>query len=436
MKSTDVIIIGAGAAGLMAGYTLTKAGKKVTVFEARNRTGGRIHAITGNFTEPAELGAEFVHGNLPVTLGLLQEAGIIACNADADMWMHQNGTFEKNGDFIDGQDIILDKLNNLEEDMTVYDFMQQNFPGNEFTKMRRQITNFVSGYDTANVKDASAFALRTEVSHEDENPQYRPQDGYTKLIGYLENICRKGGNDIIFKAIVKKIIWKHNYAEVTTNANVTYKANKVIIALPLGVLQAPENSKGIIQFIPPLPQYNKAFHDIGFGAVIKILLEFNSTFWEGDAATKLAGASLSHMGYLFTEEEIPTYWTQAPRHNAILTGWLGGPAAYAKKDTPDDIILHEALQSLGTVFTIDSTVLKNNLAAWQVVNWTAKPFTRGSYAYDKVNSPKARKTLEQPVENTLYFAGEYLYDGPAMGTVEAALTSGREAAAKVLKIPE
>jgi len=97
MEQTDVLIIGAGAAGLMAAYKLSQKGKKVTVLEARNRTGGRIHTITHeSFFQHAELGAEFVHGDLPVTLNLLQEAGIAYNPANAEMVRHTKGEFAKN----------------------------------------------------------------------------------------------------------------------------------------------------------------------------------------------------------------------------------------------------------------------------------------------------------------------------------------------------
>ena len=69
MKNYDVIIIGAGAAGISAAHALCHKGKKVLVLEARSRVGGRIHSIDdAAFPQPVEAGAEFIHGKLPVTL--------------------------------------------------------------------------------------------------------------------------------------------------------------------------------------------------------------------------------------------------------------------------------------------------------------------------------------------------------------------------------
>ncbi len=94
MKDIDILIIGAGAAGLMAAYTLSNAGKKVAILEARNRAGGRIHTLeNASFFKHAELGAEFVHGNLPITLRLLKKAGIRYYPAWGEMWHYSNGAF-------------------------------------------------------------------------------------------------------------------------------------------------------------------------------------------------------------------------------------------------------------------------------------------------------------------------------------------------------
>jgi len=434
MNQSDVIIIGAGATGLMAAYTLVKAGKSVTVLEARSRIGGRIHTSTNKgFSGPVELGAEFVHGNLPVTLGLLKEAGLATHGVDFEMWQYHNGSFSQSDEFIDGFGGFLKKLNALQHDMPLYDFLEQNFAGPQHATMRIQIENYVSGYDTADVHEASAFALRNEWNHEDEDAQHRVNGGYCTLLNYLAAAIQEGGSEILLNSAVADVFWESGAVKAITTGGTIYEAAKAVIALPLGVLQAPKDSEGALQFQPTLKEQAEAIYNIGFGSVIKILLEFDGIFWEGDAVTKRVGADLSTMGFLFSDEGIPTFWTQAPTHSPLLTGWLGGPPAYQKKHMPDEAILELTLASLGNIFNISPEVLKKKLVAWQVANWTAEPYTRGSYAYDKVKSPDARRVLLQPVEHTLYFAGEYLYDGPAMGTVEAALTSGKNAAAMVLK---
>ena len=75
MHPDHIVVIGAGAAGLMAARELSLAGRKVTILEARDRCGGRIHSLpAAEFGYPAEGGAEFVHGEAPVTRSLVREA--------------------------------------------------------------------------------------------------------------------------------------------------------------------------------------------------------------------------------------------------------------------------------------------------------------------------------------------------------------------------
>jgi monoamine oxidase len=138
------------------------------------------------------------------------------------------------------------------------------------------------------------------------------------------------------------------------------------------------------------------------------------------------------MEFLLSDEEIPTWWTQVPDKSKVLTGWLGGPAAADKARLSDDLITKQGLQSLANIFKRDAEELKNLLIARRVMNWCTDPFTRGSYAYDTVQAPEARKVLNRPVEDTIYFCGEYLYDGTAMGTVEAALSSAVDVVKKMV----
>jgi monoamine oxidase len=99
----------------------------------------------------------------------------------------------------------------------------------------------------------------------------------------------------------------------------------------------------------------------------------------------------------------------------------------------EEVIIEKAVESLSIIFGIGKEKIREQLQSWNVFNWTADPFTRGSYAYSTMETEEARKVLMEPVENTLFFAGEALYDGAEMGTVEAALISGKRVAKEVLQ---
>jgi monoamine oxidase len=419
MKNS-IIIIGAGAAGLMAAHILSKAGKKVIVLEARNRTGGRIHTLSDElFFKNTELGAEFVHGDLPVTLNLLKEASIGFRSADAEMWRYDNGRFEENSMVIDEWDLLIEKLDQLQKDVPVWDFVEDQFPGDEYANLRSGVWSFVSGYDTADPHTASAFALRNEWKNEDQGAQHRIEGGYCAVINYLANACKKAGGEIFLNAVAKEVWWEKDHVKVTTSDGTHYEAKQLLIAAPLGVLKAKNGEIGAISITPGLPEHTKAIQQMGFGAVIKLLFEFNTTFWLDDQMVAMAGKNIAKMGYLFSDEEIPTWWTQTPDHSNVLTGWIGGPAAAGKLHMTDTQLLDQGLQSLANIFNRDFEELKGKLIAYRIINWTADPFTRGSYAYDTV-------------EDALFFAGDFLYEGTAMGTVEAALTSGKDVAERIL----
>lgn len=432
METTNILIIGAGAAGLMAAYKLVQKGHKVTVLEARDRIGGRIHTIKDHdFFKQAELGAEFIHGDLPVTMGLLKEAGIAYVPAGGEMLRYANGTFIRDESFIEHWDLLTEKLRELKEDTSIGLFLEREFAGDEYKGMRHSVTRFVSGYDTADIYRASAFALRQEWINEDEDAQHRVKGGYGSMIAYLGDKIKEADGTIWLNSVVRTVHWQRGYVRVTTADGTAYNANKLVIALPLGVLQAKQHEQGTLIFEPPVKEHSEVIRQMGFGAIIKFLLQFDSPFWEQPGTKDRIGRDMQEMAFIISDEEIPTWWTQHPQPSALLTGWLGGPPAEVKKDCTAEELLRQALQSLSNIFKLDIEHLQTKLIAWNIANWTVDPFTRGSYVYDTIETPKARKLLVEPIDDTLFFAGEYLYDGPAMGTVEAALTSGVDAAERI-----
>jgi len=424
----NIIIIGAGAAGLMAAHLLSAQGHTVTLLEARDRTGGRIHTLQeGRFSKPVDLGAEFVHGNLPITLGLLKEAGISYHALEGEMWHFREGRFYQDEENAEHWGLLMQKLDALEEDLPIRTFLTQEFPGERYSAFRESIERYVQGLDAADPSEASSIALREEWNGEDED-QYAIEGGYGRLIHYLENRCRAQGVTIQLNSPVSNIDWQEGSVNVRTVSGNEYEADKLIVTVPIGVLQAATGAEGALQFAPGLPAYLAAAKEIGSGNALKILLQFREPFWK-----KLHGHDLEKMSFLLSTASIPTWWTQYPQSSSLLTGWLGGPRAYEMKDISQEEMLHKCLLSLSEIFGMPAAAIQELLDDWRMHPWPADPYSRGSYSYAKVGTPKALSVLATPVASTIYFAGEAIYDGHAMGTVEAALSSGQDAVQRLLK---
>ncbi|RYG47463.1 MAG: FAD-dependent oxidoreductase, partial [Chitinophagaceae bacterium] len=130
--------------------------------------------------------------------------------------------------------------------------------------------------------------------------------------------------------------------------------------------------------------------------------------------------------------QIPTWWTQHPVKNNLITGWAGGPVAAKFSQHTDDEVIEIALQSLANIFDTSVEKLRNIIESSYVFNWSKNEESLGAYSFSTPDSASARKILNEPLKNTLFFAGEGLYHGPYTGTVEAALDSGEKVARKLL----
>jgi monoamine oxidase len=427
----DVIIVGAGAAGLIAAKQLSSAGIKVSILEARDRTGGRIHSFPDS-SKSYEGGAEFIHGNLHETLQLLEEAGMEKEELSGETWQIENGRWSREGDFFKHTEKVIEKLKDIKEDIPIEAFLNKFFAGAEFAKLRQSVAAYIEGYYSGETSKISSMSFLREWLSEDEQ-QYRPIGGYGKMIQYMVQAIAVAGGVIHLSTVVKQIRWKKDQAEVIDENNNCYTANKIIVTVPTGVWTSDGSQKGNILYTPALPGKKEAAKQMGFGAVIKVLLKFKDEYFSNKILKKKGDVDLSKLHMVITDKTIPTWWTQYPEKDSLLTGWLSGPKAEELKNENDEVILSHSLHSLEDIFQTDFAGLQENLEWWKVFNWTNDPFTRGSYSYSTLRTAEARKILAEPVQSTLYFAGEALYDGPEMGTVEAALTSGKEVASIILK---
>ena len=421
---SSIIIIGAGASGLAAARSLSKRGKQVTVLEARDRIGGRIHTSTdGGFSVPVENGAEFIHGDLPLTQRLAKEAGVKFHEGDGRQWNVENGK-KREGEFFDaGWDNLVKELKKLENDMSIGEFLDSHFGDKKYHSLRESVKRFVQGFDAADPYKASAFALRTEWTETDATTGYHLIGGYSLLMEHMYQQCKKANTVFHFSTIAKEIYWQKDKVTVITETGERFDAEKVVITIPPAVLRS-----GSVRFFPEIPEQQKALQKIETGGVIKFLFEFTEPVWEKGYDKQFRNFPDAY--FIFSDAYVPTWWTQSPSELPLLTGWLSGPSTLALKLTDEELV-SEGLQSLGYIFDCPGDAVRSKVRAAKVINWVNDPFAKGAYAYKTVETKEVIDLLSKPLENTVYFAGEAYYHGPEMGTVEAALATGEEAAKKI-----
>ncbi|GAA4496875.1 NAD(P)/FAD-dependent oxidoreductase [Hymenobacter ginsengisoli] len=419
---TDILIIGAGAAGMLAARELAAAGRRV--LEAQDRLGGRVHTLQpAGFSAPLEAGAEFMHEPVPLTRALLAEAGIRWQATEGQTYTIKDGQVQPDTNFFAQLPALLARLNALPQDMPLAEFLTQEFSGDEHASLRAFATQFAEGYDAADAQRVSAWALRDEWAAGGAEDSPRPQGGYGPLLHWLAAQAQAAGAQVHLAMPVQEISWQPGAAEVLTANGASYHARQVLCTVSLGVWQRATGQAGHLAFVPELPAHRAAAAQLGFGTVIKVQVEFEEVFWH---------ERLPELEFLLSDEPVPTWWSQLPDARPLLTGWLAGPAALRLHTASPEAVLPLALASLAQLLAQPVEVLQARLRASYVRNWGAEPHTYGAYSYPTVGAPAARAALATPVAGTLFFAGEGVYEGPASGTVEAALVSGQAAARAML----
>src|SRR5688572_2184718 len=416
----DVIIIGAGSAGLMAMKELLETGYRVCLIEAASSAGGRIATIKKKgFYMPVETGAEFIHGKLPLTIKILKQANIDYEAVTGKMIRVLNGKWYQEEEQTKHWDELMRKLRKQKKDVTIRAFLDDHFLNHGYEDLRKAVQGFAEGFDLADITKASVLPLRKEWAQADQT-QYRIPGGYSQLTDWLLGNCLALKGKIYFNCFAKTVEYKKGNVAVTTSNSKKFEAAKLIITASIGMLQS-----GMIEFNPGLGAHQEAIRQIGFGSVTKMQLLFKTPFWK---------EKTDEIGFLITDESIPTWWTQLPVENNLLTGWLGGPKAGLKANNNDRTLLRNALLSLSSVFHLPHEALTKELFHYKIRRWHNDPFTLGGYSYSTLFSEKAVEILSEPIAESIFFAGEAIYSGESRGTVEAALQSGLDSAKKIRKI--
>jgi monoamine oxidase len=436
-SSFDVIVIGAGAAGLVAAAELLQAGQSVLVLEARDRVGGRIWTRREpGLPAPIELGAEFVHGHAPITRELLARAGTGVIESSDSHWSLEAGELTQREGFFPQIRAAMQRTDVLaSKDMSFARYLDDYLADVLPAEARATARMMAEGFDAADTRRASARAIAAEWTGDTvgSTPQSRPRGGYESVLAALLETLNHDSSRLRLQlqAVVQRVRWTQGAVEVAgifAGASFAARAARAIITLPLGVLQRAPGAPGTVRFSPALRSKHEALRHLASGPILKILLRFGASFWETLHGGRYRDASFFHA----PEAQFPTFWTAAPQRAPLLVAWAGGPRArrLAVGASPADLA-RSAVASLRTVFGRGVDVA-SQLEAFYYHDWQRDPFARGAYSYVTVGGSDARRVLSLPLADTLFFAGEATDIENEGGTVTGALQSGVRAAREAL----
>lgn len=436
LSDLEVIVIGAGASGLAAAQTLLSQRCSVTVLEARDRIGGRIHTIElgGN---TLDLGAQWIHGigpnagahprwkgKLNPIYQLARENGIptvptweydLAANIGL-YWSKHPGKHVDNEvirDYIDRlEDLFSQSILNASDDTSVEDILKGFDYGStpDVKQVYETVANHLySQFDGADLSDVSAKYFSSVLKFEGQEHVF--PGGYKQIIDLLSK-----GLNIQLNKVVATIDYSQDKVSVETTDGQIYTADKVIVTVPLGILKA-----GSIEFIPKLSKTKqRAINRLGMGLMDKLWLEFPEAFWKNDKDSD----------WICYASDTPGVWVDSLNVHKyvgkpLIVMFNVGQAAIDMSSLSDEEVLESAMAAIRNWYP-DAP----NYVNYARTNWGKDPYSKGSYPYVKIGASIEDFEFYREFDSTdskVFFAGDGTVCG-MIGTVHAAYISGVDAA--------
>lgn len=437
-EHADVVVIGAGMAGLAAARDLRAAGLDVLIVEARERIGGRVftrHDTT--LGVPVELGAEFVHGRAPEVEALAREAGLVTCDISGERFASAAGRLRPQPDFWAELERVMARLPRRGRDRSFQDFLAGRPGGAALAGARRLAARFVEGFHAADLTRISAHALA-----EGGSPREPADSRIGRVLGGYDLLARHLAGPLSGRirlgACAERVEWGEDGVSITVRPSAGGAAHVIesraaVITVPVGVLVAEPGAPGSIAFDPPLAARRGAIDRLAMGAVVRVAVSVREAPWSAAASRAMPGADPGRMSFVQGEDEhFPVWWTSHPLRVPLLVGWAGGPRAQRLAALSPGEIADTATRSLARLFGLSASRARALVVDTWMHDWVHDPFSRGAYSYPLVGGVGAWRALGRPLHGVLFFAGEATEPEARSGTVHGALHSGQRAARELL----
>lgn len=414
----DVVVIGAGMAGVTAGRDCREAGLDVVVVEATDRVGGRVHTDRELCALPVERGAEFIHTDEAPTLDEARAAGLelLRCDPGDGFRMVIGG--RRDEDLLADPDLAAmgDLLGDVERwdgpDTSAAEVLEGRGVGGLARVLADQMLTI---HPLGDLFELSMAGLRDDrVVELERGIDHRVAAGYDALPAWI-------GRDleVRFHFEVGQVDRSTRKVRVHAADGEVIEAHTAICTLPVGVLKA-----GSVRFEPELPAAKlRALLGLDMGAVLKILYRFSERFWPED---------LTMLG---CDGPVRLYWTPAYGRSGgdqapVLTAYVSGHRARALSAMTEADAVAVGLADLDRLFPAErpSQLVRDA----RRVDWCTNPFTRGGYSFVRLGGVGARAALAASDTGALLWAGDATSTTTIASVVHAAYATGRRAAREVI----
>jgi monoamine oxidase len=405
MTDVDVVIVGAGCAGLAAAKRLRDAGARFVVLEAMDRIGGRAWTTTTDFAVPFDIGCAWLHAaDRNPFFPEAQEAG----------WTLHHHPMGLDHLWFRNRRATADEMaaeRRAEADLAACIARHQGGDDRLSTVVEachalRVSATFAGPMDFGT--DDDEISVTDFRSAADLDPNYITREGFGALI-------HRWGADVpvTLSTPVRRIRWDGPGVEVETDRG-TIGAKAVIVTVSTGVLAFED-----IAFAPALPdRHQEAIFDLPMGLLTKVPLKIDGTrlgLWPFDDL--LMERHARH----------DLYFLAFPFDTDLMVGFVGGDFAWemeaAGRAAAVDFVTDRLVDMFGSS-------VRRAVSHGAMTNWGAERHVRGAYAAARPGKAHARAVLADPVGERIWFAGEALAGGLKQ-TAAGARLSGEAVAGRV-----